>query len=248
MRPDMSKILIERPRYAHAARYPRALVANRTRDDEGGPTKERMGGFYAEKTFDDHLGPLRRFLTSRIGRPWSKVKSEICAQLRVTSTVQRHVMQHVRDYVWERTWIDEDGEIWGADRYGAPSRPVVWSRPGFFVHPRSGLLLPMPRAKPKRAPASSASPHVRTIVEDRLEHRRVDGVWFEVELDELPPNPDDAWKLGLPVWDVVARRRVRRRMTTFGDPHPMAKLWARGLYARAMRQLSKREIRRASAA
>src|SRR5688572_20988260 len=104
MRSDMSEVLIERPRYAHAARYPRAWVRRRTRDDEGGPTKEKMGGFYREKSFDDHLGPLRRFLQCRVGRPWSKVHAEMAEHLRVTSTVQRHVMEHVRQYVWTNTW------------------------------------------------------------------------------------------------------------------------------------------------
>lgn len=257
MRPDMSQVLIERPRWAHAARYPRAYVRNKTDDGERGrnplptetwgPPRERMGGFYGDKEFSDHLGPLRRFLQSRVGRPWSKVKSEMAEQLRVTSTVQRHVMEHVRDYVWERTWFDDDGVMWGVDRYGRPDRVVSWSRPRFFVHPRSGLLERMPTSRPRKTNAPP-DPNVRTIVADRFQHRRVNGIWFEVELAPLPESAHRSWRLGPPVWDVAARREVRRRMSTFGDPEPMAVEWRRGFYARAMRQLSKRELRAVRAA
>lgn len=244
MRPDMHEVLIERPRWAHAARYPRAYARNRTADDEGGPSKEKMGGFYRDKHFDDHLGPLRRFLQSRVGRPWSKVHAEMAEHLRVTSTVQRHVMEHVRQYVWTSTWFDEDGELWGMSGHGGLGRVAAWGRtPAFYVHPRTGLLQRLPNVARKKK-KDSPDPNVRTVVPDRFQHRRIEGVWFEVELAPLPVHPQITWRLGPPVWDVVARRAVRNRMSTYGDPEPMAVEWRRGFYARAMRQLSKKEIRR----
>ncbi|MBI1914156.1 MAG: hypothetical protein HYS12_05380 [Planctomycetes bacterium] len=41
----------------------------------------RRGGGGGE-ALGERLGPLRRFLLSRAGRPWDKVFSEVCARLR----------------------------------------------------------------------------------------------------------------------------------------------------------------------
>ena len=48
---------------------------------------------------NEHLGPLRRYLDSQVGRPWDKVFSEICAHIDRSSAVQDHVRDHVEDYV-----------------------------------------------------------------------------------------------------------------------------------------------------
>ncbi len=251
MRPDMSEVLIERPRYGHALRYPRAWTRNRwtTTDDDHGPRVEAMGGFYREKNFDDHLGPLRRYLQSNVGRPWSKVRSEMAEHLRPASTVQRHVMEHVWGFVIERTWHDEAGVLWGSDPYGRPT--IVggaWSRRSqFYVHPKTGLLLraPMtPRKRKKDRRQAEVDPNVRWV-SPRLQHRKIDGIWFEVELAPLPESTRSPWSLGPPVWDVAARRLVRRRGLVWNDPHSMADEWRQGRYASAMRQLSRKEIRAA---
>ena len=51
------------------------------------------------KSLNEHLGPLRRYLSSQVGRPWDKVYAEICAHISVDSAVQDHVRDHVFDYV-----------------------------------------------------------------------------------------------------------------------------------------------------
>ena len=47
------------------------------------------------KWLNEHLGPLRRYLDSQVGRPWDKVFSEICAHIDRSSAVQDHVRDHV---------------------------------------------------------------------------------------------------------------------------------------------------------
>ncbi len=60
MRPDMHKVIVERPRFGgHRARKGR-----RPRDLADLPDKQGMRRPYGwhGKDLDDHLGPLRRFL------------------------------------------------------------------------------------------------------------------------------------------------------------------------------------------
>jgi hypothetical protein len=65
---------------------------------------------HAQKALNENLAPLRRYLLKQIGRPWNKVFSEICQNLRVDSVVQnvdrrtgilRRVTREDRD---ERQW------------------------------------------------------------------------------------------------------------------------------------------------
>lgn len=243
MRPDMHEVIIERPRHAHWASYPRARVQNRWRDE--GPSREGMGARYGDKHLNENLAPLVRFLRSRVGRPWSKVRSEIAEHLRVSSAVQKHVMDHVKDFVAERVWRDADGRMWGADRYGRPRGIVPTTRPEFFVHPKTGLLAMAPivsRKTKRRGPRND--PTVRALSAKR-HLRRVGGAWFDVELAELPlvEVPPFGYRRGVPVWDVVARRTVTAWQLTWNDPEPMAVEWRAGRYAKSMRQLSKKEIR-----
>jgi hypothetical protein len=146
----MPNVIVERPRWAHAARYPRAHLRSRGGDDP--PARERMSG-YGDKQLNENLAPLRRFLRSRVGKPWAKVHSEIAAQLRVTSAVQKHVLDHLREYVITSTFMHE-GAIWGPDRWGRPL-PVRLhrTRVTFFVDPRSALLAVVER--PRKKPALS---------------------------------------------------------------------------------------------
>ena len=56
--------------------------------------QQHRGGL---KLLNENLAPLRRYLERQVGRPWDKVYSEIAEGLRVASTVQRHVRDHLRD-------------------------------------------------------------------------------------------------------------------------------------------------------
>jgi hypothetical protein len=121
MRSDMFKVIVERPRVGgHGVRKGRP-----PRDVEDYPShqgiRRRLG--YHGKEFNEHLGPLRRYLRKQVGRPWNKVYSEICEHLRAGNVVHDHVRLHVFDYVSD------------------PRHPV---RGGgfkmFYVDPRTGLL------------------------------------------------------------------------------------------------------------
>ena len=113
MRPDMYEVIIERPRHGHWRGYPRQWMRNRQRAREPDvdlPVREPMGA-YRDKSLNENLAPLVRFLRSRVGKPWAKVRSEITARLSVGSAVQKHVMDHVKEYVTERVWSDGAGGV-----------------------------------------------------------------------------------------------------------------------------------------
>lgn len=233
MRPDMHEVIIERPRRAHTARYPRTTVRNRTavrHGDDDPPTRERMGGIYRDKSLNENLAPLARFLRSNVGRPWSKVRSEMSRVLNPKSAVQKHVLDHLRDYVAERAWFEE-GRLVLADRYGRPFVPSHRWHADFFVHPRTGLLC-------ERPPSPRPPTDVRELSPTR-QHRRIRGHWYEVTLAALPLPVDPALR------DAVTRTKPSRYGGWYepADVYAMRDVWSTGRYATALRQLSKREIR-----
>lgn len=71
----------------------KALVDPETDEDifrEHVPKKGRQG---------DNLGPIKRFIASQVGRPWSKVWSEINEKFGADTLAGRHIMEHITSYV-----------------------------------------------------------------------------------------------------------------------------------------------------
>jgi hypothetical protein len=76
------------------------------------------------KWFSDKLGPARRWLEHQVGRPWSKVRSELFARFDDRTTAGRHILyDHLLTDVSERE----------------PDSTLAWPRPEFFVDAR-GIL------------------------------------------------------------------------------------------------------------
>lgn len=182
MREDMAKVIVERPRI-----NPHGCRKGRTQELDDLPAKEGMRRGRAllgsRKHFNENLAPLRRYLASQVGRPWSKVYSEIAANLRIDSTVQQHVRDHIRDFVavaprrnihhWRTTFR---GGLW-------------WQE--FYVDPSTDLLcrtdcLPEEKAR-RRAKLSRPALSVEriTLGADR-EIRLIKGLWYELKIAVLP--------------------------------------------------------------
>ena len=104
-----------------------------TRDLETQPNKQGMKYLLAEtKSLNENLAPLRRYLTSQVGRPWSKVYSEISANLKATNAVQQHVRDHLKDYVAVKASVNKAGESMVDSRWQRAYR--------FYVDPHDGIL------------------------------------------------------------------------------------------------------------
>jgi hypothetical protein len=235
MRSDMHELLVERPRWAHRARYPRAFVRNRHPGDDA-PTREALSrGRYGDKQLSENFAPLLRFLRRQVGRPWAVVHSEMAKVLAPSNAVQRHVLEHVADFLVTSVY-ESEGRLWAARRRRGPTPLVAGTQTDlFYVHPRSGLLCMLPRA-PRNAPRGRRppNPNVRELSPTR-QLRRVSGGWYDLTVAPFPAYPDRSTCI-----DVMARRRVR--WETY-DLHPELKdLWMSGRYTVATRLLGKREI------
>jgi hypothetical protein len=241
MRADMAKVIVERPRRDHASAYPRGNL--KVRDLESAPVRESMGRGYATKELNENLQPLQRYVARQVGRPWRLVHAEVSQRLCVRSAVQKHVLDRLREIVVESVWWRGD-VVFHADRFGGV-RPLaswgLWRR--YFVCPKTGLL----RVAPPRRRASPALPDPnRRAIDATRELRRIEGVWFEVSVGEIPLTEEAR----MACFDVV-ERRVPERPRPFDwnqlrgetKPAPLPVLWQAGRYAASKRQLSKRELR-----
>jgi hypothetical protein len=83
----------------------------------------------------DNLEPLVRWLQTNCGCPWDEVHSRLIRQLDTRSTIGRHVLDHLWEYVCIRTRL-VDGRLVYTNRWGAPKEQHRW----FFVHPETGIL------------------------------------------------------------------------------------------------------------
>jgi hypothetical protein len=217
MRADMDKVVVERPRWGrgHATAAKRSHRRTSTLLGEDAPAKESMRPYRERKHFSDHLGPLRRFLSSNVGRPWDKVFSEISARITPSSTVQRHILGHLFSYV-EVDVVDViRGVPYAHGWRGLAPVTSYHGRDQFFVHPKSGLLLPAP-LRERRAKLERDEREVHVVAD--VVYAKFAGLWFRPELADKPRD--------LFYFDVIGREVVR------------------GRYARSKgRQLGKRELR-----
>ena len=180
MRPDMAKVIVERPRRGGYGRVKRRIG----QDLESQPIKQGMKYRLADtKSLNENLAPLRRYLARQVGRPWSKVYSEISENLRVTNAVQQHVRDHLKDFVAIKVACDKSGEPINISGW--------WRSYDFYVDPRDGILK---RAKTdtdkarKRAKeqhqqrlALAQSKVDKIKVGPGSDLRRVKGIWFAVK-------------------------------------------------------------------
>src|SRR6185369_13224308 len=101
MRSDMFEVIIERPRRdcGRCNKKGRRGEALRMQD---APVWEPVSRGRGGKYLNENLAPLRRFLSSCVGRRWDDVHREISAHIAARSAVQKHVMDHVKQMVEER--------------------------------------------------------------------------------------------------------------------------------------------------
>jgi hypothetical protein len=187
MREDMSKVVIERPRWGHC--LPSGKTRLRVRcydpDKEYDDLPKRVSGSRSKhlragevKYFSDLLGPLRRFLRKNVGRPWDMVYSEMKESLDDRKVTGRHVFEHVDGEVETHAFIDGDGELY---TWGYRGRQPVY---GFYVDPRTGLLCwsdnnPWRKARAKSRTAAEEITHVRLSA--NTGYVKFNGIWYFVE-------------------------------------------------------------------
>lgn len=216
MRKDMFKVIVERPRSnsrwadsmsrrARERHEMANILKNDWSDDEVENSKglshelnthEPMKNRYdSSKSLNENLAPLFRFLEKSVGRPWDEVYSEVREHLRMDSSVQLHVVQHLNWTVTEATYMGEDGHVYATDRswqrtYSALDLPTPYSMHNYYVHPETKLLCRQPRLsnKARRAKEVKVLPY-----EKYRQFRLIGGKWMVVELAPVQVgNPKQA--------------------------------------------------------
>ncbi|KRA75861.1 hypothetical protein ASD78_07830 [Lysobacter sp. Root667] len=257
MRKDMYKVIVERPR--RGGRYSKELRP--PSDPEDQPQHESLKFRHrSRKWLNENLNPLRRYLGRQAGRRWDEVYSELCANIDRRNTVQQHIHEHLEDFVALRVQA-LDGALHYERGYGGLQRLDRSWAPKLYVDPVSGLLLinhagiqARREAKREYARARRAQPEVDVRALDEFHQlRRIDGIWYEVELAELPrpvavvDRHRKSPRLVMP-YDVIARRPAR----WIGKPcghrgcEACRPYGGAGLYARSKRQLNRHELQRYS--
>jgi hypothetical protein len=189
MRSDMSKVVIERPRWGHSEPSVKTGRKIRRYDEneeyEDLPKREkysmnRHSGSFTGKAFSDFLAPLQRYMRSNFGRPWDKVYSEMRAHLDFRKTTGRHVFEHVQWEVELHCYLGADGKVYEQPRWGKP-RLVE----GLYVHPHTVLLCwkePRNRRK-ERLVEAKAKPVTKVHTNGNRYYLKLHGIWYEAELE-----------------------------------------------------------------
>ena len=241
MRPDMPKILVERPR--PPSRVPRGRDGRKFRDQSDAAFLPMKAGYRDPKSLNENLRPLARYLERQIGRPWDKVYSEMRAVIDGRNPIQRHILEHLSQYVAVHTRVVDDQLIDLGRQFLGLRR--VWQP--LYVDPRTGLLRGNPDElswrrtyRERQLAKDRARAQVWREVSAFRQLHRVDGCWFEVDIALLPPPPEARW-------DVLRRRTVNLRTSVMHrrmDGQSTIDVYGRaGVYALSKRQLGAREIR-----
>lgn len=231
MRPDMHKVVIERPR--HGRSWAKSRPRSKPPFDESPRFESIMARHTRRKWFSDLLGPLKRWLQSQVGRPWNDVYSEACAVIKPVSPIRAHVKTHLLEFVERNTFMHE-GKACVLDT-GYLGKPVPVSANGrwrslFFVHPDTGLLRPSPRLS-KRAWRARDTKPPDTIrwIRRGVALQQIRGFWFECHFEVVPVD------VRFRAYDHALERVVTRGDLTRHDKDYCLCI--------LKRQLSKRELR-----
>ncbi|HKQ16287.1 MAG TPA: hypothetical protein VJT80_22900 [Steroidobacteraceae bacterium] len=233
----MFKVIVERPRKWKGGDG----AADRQRRDFEGPPQLGMRAGYDYRALNENLNPLRRYLRAQVGRPWSKVYSEIAHNIDRRNTVQQHIYQHLDQFVaitvvWkDGRLVDVSSGFWRWDRHSLHQE--------LYVDPRTGLLRVNEqhggwrRSLRKRALECQAKIDARRRTLDEFTQLHLlDGEWYEVRLARLPTRARGDAQL----FDVITKRVVPREISD-GREERARQYGSHDLYAVSKRQLSKRE-------
>lgn len=176
------------------------------------------------KYLSDHLGPLRRFLRSKLGQPWNDVYSELCQKLDHNTMAGQHVIGHLWDYVVTRVEI-VDGHFYGTSVNRGSRIPLDGTyRQCFYVHPETGIFCAVENKPQKRQQDETDV----IIIDDYHQYHKINDIWYLITFEDVPQTPDRC------VEDVL-KGYIHISRATFHQ--------GRCIYAVKKKQCNKKEIR-----
>lgn len=235
MRSDMAKVIVERPRVGSRLRGNHRK--GRKQELEVLPRREGIKRLWqgGSKHFNEHLGPLVRYLQGQVGRPWDKVFSEICANINRNSVVQDHVRDHVDDMVVREVQLLDgvpcrlDGRKLVAGHHHAR----------FYVCPRTNLLRYVSNGESKydrrerRKHARENASANRYNLNKSLQCRRTPDGLVLVTLKPFPERTQGSTERDVFLDRSLANFSAYEASEVYGAP----------VYASEVRRLTRRELR-----
>lgn len=157
---------------------------------------------YSEKWLRDLLGPLQRFLQSRMGQPWNDVNSEMCAGLDKRNNTGQHIFDLMERMVARHCFMDVNGKICHF-RWGSTLAEVE----GFYVHPQTGTLChaPRPNKRALKRQRLLAEEVTWLKIDDTRGYRKHDGIWYHSYFDRIFVKWCDRPET---VWDIFLKKDV----------------------------------------
>ena len=142
MRRDIAKVVYERAKSGRtwASKTPRPVAVQMEPDGETHNELAQTVRLQRQKRTSLRVQSVERFLMGQIGKPWTRVWSELAAVLDPRNTLGAEIRDLVGRMVETHCWLD--GRTVTASH---PGRSVK----GFYVHPKSGLLQQTPD-RPRR--------------------------------------------------------------------------------------------------
>lgn len=241
MRPDMAKVIVERPR--PQPKDPRGRDGRRFRDVSDAAFLPMKAGYRDLKSLNENLRPLARYLARQVGRPWDAVYRDIRAVIDGRNAIQNHILQHVPDFVATHTRV-VDGQVIDVS---AQLLGVRRASQALYVHPRTGLLLRnggtvswRARYRQSMEEKNDKRANVWRELSPALQLHRLNDVWYAVTIAAMPPSPATAWDAARRC-NVTQPTGVVRRRTV--DAEAIDRFGRAGVYAASKRQLGARELR-----
>jgi hypothetical protein len=188
MKDHFSKILTERPRYGSriwSYHDTRPRIKHLDVDDLDDLPKDEGYRYphYYNKEFNDLIGPLERFLISRLGQKWDDVYSEIREKINANSTTQIHILGHLYWLVAVNVHIDENG-IWEQPYKNWSHGAYRLSSGDIYVHPDTNILERIPLKKIKKLPpkiSHHSFGHEKEVF-------KIGGIWYWGVYSDIPHN------------------------------------------------------------
>ncbi len=192
MRSDMDKVIVERPRIG--SRSPsrkkgyRKSIQSKPLEDL--PRNEPMLGRWhgMDKSLNEHLGPMRRFLRSNVGRPWNNVYHDLCENVSFDNAVQKHVLEHVNDYVHEHVDVSDSSTVYSRQCSWWQTRKL--DEGDMYVCPKTGILKAVRRDRRRRPPKRVAGCGLTQFL-----HR--ENAWWEVRMRKKTDATNHLWDVWL---------------------------------------------------
>lgn len=175
------------------------------------------------KYFSDHLGPLYRWLRSKVGQQWDDVYSELCQRLDTSTLSGQHILFHLWGFV-ERNVVLIDGVPYRKDNQEYPlGRFYRGWRDKLYVHPDTGILCIV--KKPPKLPPKKRDDLV--VIDPYHHYRKLNDEWYLITLQDVPSMQD--------VTDIVLKVTLK--------PWTAWQEYGREVYAVSKRQCNKKEIK-----